>query len=269
MGCPLFSSLRLWLVSSLTLVFMSQSFGMYLIIMLSLKQIDINWLFCVINKFMIICWLSLLDFVFHCIYYVTLIHQVHVKECVLRVGSVAHSHATVVTHLYVFFFFKKKKRVITVHARCILSRCGTFISTWRWYRMLRVGSFFRLQFMGTLSGSTLGLSVPLLMSQYLLFQPIHSQRYRSLLAWSISLTTLMPFLSAKSEHTCTSRSMHPLPRTDYSRRLFCTISPPLSVCIGYEDTLLLVQAHPQHYAWYARWSFYMASLCVLGHEDMS
>jgi len=40
-------------VSPVTLVFMSQSFGMYLITMLSLKQIDINWLFCVIDKFMI------------------------------------------------------------------------------------------------------------------------------------------------------------------------------------------------------------------------
>jgi hypothetical protein len=54
--------------------------------------------------------------------------------------------------------------------------------------MLRVGPFFRLQSVGTLSGSTLGLSIPLLMS-YLLFQPILSQKYWSLPAWSISWTT--------------------------------------------------------------------------------
>jgi len=62
MGCPLFSSLCLWLVSPVTLVFMSQSFGMYLVTMLSLKEIDINWLFCVIDKFMIMMLTSAVRF---------------------------------------------------------------------------------------------------------------------------------------------------------------------------------------------------------------
>jgi hypothetical protein len=62
MGCPLFSSLCLWLVSPVTLVFMSQSLGMYLITMLNFKRIDINWLFCVIDKFMIMMLTSAVRF---------------------------------------------------------------------------------------------------------------------------------------------------------------------------------------------------------------
>jgi hypothetical protein len=62
MGCLLFSSLCLWLVSPVTLVFMSQSFGMYLITMLSLKHIEINWLFCVIDNFMIMMLTSAVRF---------------------------------------------------------------------------------------------------------------------------------------------------------------------------------------------------------------
>jgi hypothetical protein len=49
-GVHCFIGLDLRLVSPVTLVFMSQSFTMYLIIMLNPKHIDINWLFCVMDN---------------------------------------------------------------------------------------------------------------------------------------------------------------------------------------------------------------------------
>jgi len=82
----------------------------------------------------------------------------------------------------------------TVHAQFILGLWETFMGTWRWYRMIRVVSFYKLLSEGTSSGLTPSLSTLWLRSQCLPFQGFRFQIFWSLLAWMIFWTSLMHIL---------------------------------------------------------------------------